>query len=193
MGHHKTYLDSDRQGIMDVAEEFGRENSDSGWYHGNMEIMDGMKPLPCWDDAVAKADEMCAERKDYQDFAIPYLEPGTEVGQSATERKLRERITKTRKAEIEYVRKNDIHNRTADTITCPKCRSRLNLAYLQGYVCPLCRTDLRSKTVQDRIAKYDADLESLMERADAEHVKSERTATRRAGIVKWLVKVEVHC
>ena len=45
--------------------------------------------------------------------------------------------------------------------TCPNCKSRLNVAHVSGVNCPLCRIDLRPKSVVNRLAKRLAALEEL--------------------------------
>lgn len=100
---------------------------------------------------------------------------------------LMDKISEIYDKKAEYIKKNDVHNRTSDTITCPKCKSRLSLAYLNGNICPLCRTDLRSDTVKNRIKAFD----SKIKECEKKYAELEKKQDDKAEI-KWLVKLEFH-
>lgn len=51
--------------------------------------------------------------------------------------------------------------RTSEFIGCPKCGSKLKRIYLKSTYCPLCKADLRSKTVQDALQRYKTRINEL--------------------------------
>lgn len=75
--------------------------------------------------------------------------------------------------------------RTAEFIGCPSCGSKLARRYLSSNHCPLCNTDLRSKTVLDRLAGYQRKIHELNTKID----KAEQKAQENT-VVKWLIKYE---
>lgn len=98
-----------------------------------------------------------------------------------------EALEKTIAARKDYVEKNDIHNRKSSSVTCPECGSRLTLSYLRGNGCPLCKTDLRSETVQNRIKSFDKKISDLNKKCSELEKKQAGKAELR-----WLVKLEFH-
>lgn len=81
--------------------------------------------------------------------------------------------------------------RKSKYVTCEGCGSKLNVERLRSMhtcVCPLCRNDLRSETVRNRIKAYDEKIEEL----SGKYVEEMKKLKAKAA-VKWLVKMEVHC
>lgn len=81
--------------------------------------------------------------------------------------------------------------RKSKYVTCEDCGSRLNVECLRSMrtcVCPLCRKDLRSKTILDRLKAYEEKVKEL----DGKYVEEMKKLKAKAT-VKWLVKMEVHC
>ena len=81
--------------------------------------------------------------------------------------------------------------RKSKYVTCEDCGSKLNVERLRAMrtcVCPLCRNDLRSESVINRIKAYDEKIRELR----GKYAKEMMKLTSKAA-VKWLVKMEVHC
>ena len=82
---------------------------------------------------------------------------------------------------------------------CPTCGSKINLRYMAknaryGYadhLCPVCRGELRSKTVVDRIEKFEAKIEELKSQIKDEEQNMSMKVSSKAP-VKWLIKYEYH-
>ena len=87
---------------------------------------------------------------------------------------------------------SSIQNRTSEYIGCEKCGSRLKRTLLRGEHCPLCGTDLRSKTNLDRMANARAKYEELIKKRDAEEKKRIDALKKASGEIRWLVKIEYH-
>lgn len=120
----------------------------------------------------------------YDDHAVRFKERKSSSKKIET---LKERCEKIGRIKVEFAKKHSVQNRTSSFISCPKCKSRLSLAYLRGEHCPLCNADLRAQSTIDQIDKYNAKQLELSKKIEEEKKKCALT-----GKCKWLVKVEVH-
>lgn len=76
----------------------------------------------------------------------------------------------------------------ASLISCKNCNSKLNKDYLNNNYCPLCRNDLRSDTIKQKIN----DLKNRIDALNKDIQVEEDLLTDKKGVVKWLVKIEYH-
>ena len=191
MSHAVEYATvSKKSDVMKEAKDFAYYNVDRienpcREYHGDMTIVESKI---C--DSVEDADEYLKDKfdhHDYRDGAVRFHDLKA-VQPTKKMLDLQRRISENYKAKEEYLNKNVVQNRESKSITCTCCGSRLTLSYLHGQRCPLCSTDLRSATVQNRIKKFDSDQKKL----NKEYAEAEKKLKSKAPI-KWRVKVEVHC
>ena len=56
-------------------------------------------------------------------------------------------------------------------ITCPKCESKINKKYILRNMCPLCKHDLRSKTVIETTQRYQNNIQKLSDEICQENLK----------------------
>ena len=63
-----------------------------------------------------------------------------------------------------YIEEHSIHKRASNFIGCPKCGSKLNRDHINGEKCPLCGTDLRSKSTIDKIKWYNKKIKECSEK-----------------------------
>lgn len=89
----------------------------------------------------------------------------------------------------DYAKAHSVLSFKAEYIGCPDCGSKLKRTLLRSDICPLCRTDMRSKTTLDTLARYDANIKALRKRIDEEQKKLDR---KNAAKIMWLVKIEYH-
>lgn len=122
----------------------------------------------------------------YGGYAVKYYDLNS-IKDSAKVAELRTRISENLKKKEEYIKAHSVKLQKAAYIGCPTCGSKLNKERLWSNQCPLCRTDLRSKTVLDRIESFDKKNEDLNKKIEEEKLKSKKKAT-----IKWLVKYEYH-
>lgn len=139
-------------------------------------------------DAAEKAIEIADKNRWYNCMAVLFKEyPRPKPSKELID--LRERIKKIRDA---YSKLNDevsIQNRKSEFIGCPNCGSSLRREKLTGQNCPLCRTDLRSKTSLERLAKAKQKIMDM----EVQIIKKEKEIERKGKpVVKWLVKIEFH-
>lgn len=130
--------------------------------------------------------------EEYRCFGVKYrIQPPIK---SARYEKLK---LKTDECRTKYLKlANECYPQTlsAEYIGCKKCGSKLAKEYLtHRNDCPLCRNDLRPKTILDRIEKaklaWDKAIETRENCALAEYKKNEKKKLPE----EWLVKLEYHC
>ena len=190
MGHAIDYYVTDkRSNIMSVAEKHAFYNTDrgenpSGSYHGNMHIHD--KPIcESYEDAVEHIASW--DTGWYSDHAVQFKDRDALKPTKQME-SLRMKADKIRADKAEYIKKHSIKERKSEYSGCKKCGSRLSNKHLRSNRCPLCGADLRADYIVERIDKYDKDCEETLK-------KLEELKRKQSGkcLIRWLVKVEVHC
>ena len=137
-----------------------------------------------YEEAVNKINEY--DRGFYDDHGVMYYDYTNVKPTKAMENLMqRKRVLLGKKKE--YIDAHRIHSRKSKTMTCPKCGSKLTLESFMGDYCPVCRRDLRSETVRERIAQFNKKIEEC----DMKYVELEKKQKSKAEI-KWLVKLEWH-
>lgn len=191
-------VDNERDIILE-AEDFARHNVDRqenpmGAYHGRLRVL---KSKIFNNEAEAEAWIESSEFNErYKDVAVPFYVPLKPVTRKSIQ-ELKDRRDRNLEAWSAYSIKNRIKNRESSSLTCQKCGSRIMLEYMSDTVqfCPLpkCGADLRSKTVQERLQKYEKDSIMLDQRIKEEEAKLFGKLASSKKQIKWLLKVSVHC
>lgn len=122
----------------------------------------------------------------YDNLAVRYREPAanaTTEKLKTLEAKRHELTGKIRAIEDDIPAKKF----KAQLVTCKQCGSKINKDYLKSNFCPLCRTDMRSQTVQDNLKR----LRARREEVDKQ-IRAERSKLAESGTIHWLVKFEYH-
>ena len=198
MGHMIDYfefkktedLKKDKNTIYGEVSEWGEYESDSRNYHGNLKFK-----TDTIFDSWNKAMEFLGKYEGkYEDVAVVFKD--FENRGTAKIERLKEKIKTLSEQKKNYEQKNLLGNRKSKTVSCPKCKSVLNIKYLTGcnekaHYCPLCATELLSKTVTERIEKFARDINKINEEIRNETEKENRK--QKNFKLKWLVKAEVHC
>jgi hypothetical protein len=177
----------------ELVEEDMRE-SGSGAYAGNSTTMNGN--IEFYDSRLASLDKAIDYVLDkHEKWTNPvacsfYLPSELTANQKARSDKAREAyyLLQGKVAESQKKIINDFYNRKSKMVGCPKCESRLNLAFLRSssYLtrrpgCPLCKAPLLSQTAQDR---YDA----LSSKLEKENKKCIALSTPKASkSLGWVV------
>lgn len=122
----------------------------------------------------------------YDDHAVRYYSYS-----SATRTKkideLQEKAKETQAKLGEYTRKHSVRTFKAEFVGCQSCGSKLARTFLRSELCPVCHTDLRSKTTLDTIEKYQSKIDSFWKQVEDE--KKKQKSKRK---VMWLIKYEFH-
>lgn len=131
----------------------------------------------------------------YDDHAVLFRNTDRiALKKSAEETKLEERLNRL-KAELSAIEGGTaISNRKSAFIGCPSCGSKLERVGLYskfGNVCPICGTDLRSKTDRNRVAAKKKGIRETEKRLEQKRYEMKVKASRSAPIC-WLVKYEYH-
>lgn len=85
-----------------------------------------------------------------------------------------------------YTEKTDCKNFKAKLITCSSCESKINKDYIKGSRCPVCRTDLRSKTVIDTTKRYRENIRDLTKKVEAEQKKQKLPVKYLVGYCEYV-------
>lgn len=81
-------------------------------------------------------------------------------------------------------------NRTAEFVSCPHCHSKLARKYLTRNYCPVCSSDMRTKTELEAINRLKEKVDYTQKLLDEE---SKRPRKKKGDfVVRWLVKIEYH-
>ena len=100
---------------------------------------------------------------------------------------LQRKLKDLQNARQKYRQEHSVHIFKAKYVGCEGCGSKLNKEHLVGEKCPLCRTDLRSKTTIEKLEWYDTKERQIISKIESEKEKQSKKAK-----VKWLIKIEYH-
>lgn len=167
--------------MNDICEEAAREGDG---YHGTLVWHDNTPPL----NSYAEAMEFIKRHDNgwYSDHAVRFRDCSTIKSAKIDEYK--KKLDELDKASRKYRNEHSVHSFTAKHIGCMNCGSKLNKEYLNGEKCPLCKTDLRSKTTMDKLRWFEQKITEYHKRLMEEQTKQGKKAK-----IKWLVKYEYHC
>lgn len=181
------------ENIWVEAELFANECSDrsfssDGRYHGNLTIHNDIEPLPSPLEAEnymafleSQTNEHCV------DHAIPFYKPVKQLNTNKMA-DVKDRIHETYIKRDEYIEKTSVYYRTSAFIGCPYCKSKLNREALgKNNFCPLCRTDLRAPSIQQRIQNYEDKIEELEKKF---HIEKDKASRKGKQKLAWFVKLE---
>ncbi len=186
MGHNVCYVSADencdRKKIL--AQICEKANRDGDGYTGPLKWHDEIEPRTNRD----AAEKWIRDHDNgwYDDHCVRYYD----YSRATITKKIRELQDKHAALTLkmgEYMHQHSVSALKASYIGCPKCGSKLAKEYLSGEYCPLCRTDLRSKTTQETLAKYQEKSKAIIKAIQAEEEKQ-----RRNRKVRWLIKYEYH-
>ncbi len=127
------------------------------------------------------------DRNNYDQLAVPFLE----LPHGVTSKKIESLKIKIKETYKQYNALNGevaIKSFKAQYVACKGCGSKLNKDRLNSNFCPLCRTDMRSETTQNKIKALYQKWQDLQ----VELRKEEETLATKKGVKKWVVKFEYH-
>ena len=171
-----------KQVLDDIVREAEREGDG---YSGGVKWHDEVMPL-----ANREAAEKWIKDHDkgwYDDHAVRFYDYS-----KAKETKkivdLQVRVDASNKRLADFQNEHSIRKHKAEFVGCASCGSRLARKLLRGECCPVCGSDLRSKSVLEKLENIKNTRERLIQMIKDE--KEKQTENRR---VFWLVKYEYHC
>ncbi len=174
----------------------------NAWANANMEAVDcgdyhaELDPLEKITTTIfANEDEAreWIEKKDsfYWQVAVPFYSPiNTKYTKKCTE--LENRVSRLYREYDEMKRKIHYEGVKSQFISCKNCGSKLATSYVKGFrnFCPVCKGDIRPKSMQDRINAKKEAYETAIEILTEERKRCEAKATQEK---RWLIKYEYHC
>lgn len=182
--HNIRYLDypekCNRKEIISIICDIAEHDGDG--YSGPMHWHDEVAPLESYE--AAERWIKAHDKGWYDDHAVRYYDY-SRLKDTKKISELKQRALEIQKKKGEYATEHSVKKLKAVLITCPKCGSKLSRAHLRSEYCPLCNTDLRSKTTQETLKHFDERISQVWKTIQAEQRKSK-------GEVRWLVKYEYH-
>lgn len=97
---------------------------------------------------------------------------------------LKARIEREKEKLENYKVEHSVHNAKSKFITCPSCGSQLNRSMFKTEKCPLCKTELRSKTTLDTLAGYDRNIKKW-EKEYAELDKKHKEQVYKSKLIQY--------
>ena len=170
--------DGDLRGINVYG---GTLNGDRAWHDGTV--------YACRQDAEDAIERM--DKGFYDDHAVLFYDVDS-LKPTAVMKDIQRRQDETeKKREALIAYSHTWAGRKSKYVSCEHCGSKLNVECLRSMrtcTCPLCRNDLRSESVINRIKSYDEKIKEMR----GKYVKEMKKLKAKAA-VKWMVKMEVHC
>lgn len=191
MGHAVEYFEYNvTESQKDIWEELNDIAVREGDYHS------GLNQNIRWIDYICEDREKAyeyIEKNDkgwYDQLAVKFrVYPKTEP--TKTLLNFQERLKKEKAKRDTYEKAHSIASFKIEYIGCPKCGSKLKRTLLYGNSCPLCRTELRSKTTMETLKRYDGNIKNISQLIKEEERKINKKNEKNSR-VKWLVKIEYH-
>lgn len=167
--------------VMAAIAERAERDGDSGYY-GPMHWHDEVSPLKNREEAEKWI--RAHDKGFYDDHAVRYYDY-SRLKDTKKITELKAKAAALAKEKAEYIAKHSVKNLKANLITCPVCGSKLSRERLRTESCPLCYTDLRSKTTLDGIKRYEERTANVWKQVQVEQQKGK-------GEIRWLIKYEYH-
>lgn len=121
--------------------------------------------------------------------AVKFKNPLTEPKETSSMKTLLRRIAETEEKLIQYEKNHSVTTFKAEYIGCPDCGSKLKRELLKTDKCPLCGTDMRSKTTTETLSGYRIKIKELKKQYNTEYKKAlEKVKTE----ICWLVEAETY-
>jgi hypothetical protein len=141
----------------------------------------------------------------YSDHAVLFHDTDGLERKTKRQETLESRLQAEKVKKNKYIEEHAIWNRKSDTITCPVCKSRINIdsyrtslahrryayGYDNGHMCPVCFGELWSQTTLKTVRQYDERIAKLEDELAAEKQKAKLKVAKKSP-VRWLVKYEYH-
>lgn len=188
--HYREYTENvDKKAVQAWWDDYA---SKEAWKEGSSGLNGNIR----WIDRICenrdKAEEFIRRNDSgwYDQLAVKFYDY-PRVVPTKTLSNLRERLEKEEDKLVAYRDAHSIATFKADYVGCPECGSKLKKVLLKSNCCPLCGTDMRSKTTLDTLARYEKNIRELKKQIVEEEHKMQ-AKVRNKAVVKWLVKVEYH-
>lgn len=189
MGHTVEYYSfktSERKDIIqaemdDVARREGN-------YHNGLGAID-FRDNKCFDTFDEALEYIKGLGGFYLQVAVKYKKVSFKPSAKLTT--LRERMAKARNKYYTLNNKFHFADHKSEAVGCKHCGSKIVLKYLHSNHCPVCRTDMRPETIQNRIAALKAKKEKLRKQVYKLYLAEQKKPLKKTEEM-WLVKIEYH-
>lgn len=108
---------------------------------------------------------------------------------------LKKRLDAEIKKLADYEKEHSCSSFKAALISCSCCNSKINKKYIEKDICPVCGTDLRSKTTIETVERYRKNIKQLTKELLDEEKAMETAKVSQKNIVKGtmlLIAIDTH-
>lgn len=185
--HYEYDIKTDKRRIESEMNEIAREDGD---YHSGLNSSIRWLDHICEDRERAYSYIESNDKGWYDQLAVKFREyPKSEPTKALL--KLKDRKDKEIEKRNAYEKAHSISSFKIEYIGCPHCGSKLKRTLLRNNYCPLCLTELRSKTTIETLQRYADNIVKIKELIKEEERKINKKNIAKSKI-KWLVKIEYH-
>ena len=191
MGHAVEYYEfNESTNQKTIEREMNEIAADYGDYHHGLNSPIRWIDHICTDRDKAHEYIVSHDKGFYDQLAVKFREyPKCEPTKALLN--LEERMQKERDKRDTYEKVHSIAAFKVEYIGCSNCGSKLKRTLLRGNMCPLCGTELRSKTTMETIQRYNDNIKKIAQQIKEEERKINKKNEKNSKI-KWLVKIEYH-
>ena len=180
--HLKYPKNTNKKQILLDVERIAREDGDG--HYGKITFHDNII-CDSEEEAIEKIKQL--DNGWYDDHAVLYRDYDN-VKPTAAMIKINEKKKTLFEQKKVYISSHLVKDQKADFIGCKSCGSKIARKYMNSSnKCPVCFTDMRSKTVLDKIEWYDKKREEL----DSKYKELQKAQKDKAELC-WCVKIEYH-
>ncbi len=174
--------------MMEIREQLDENRGRMEPVHQPLILLNNHTVFKSYEEAeeYLESSEMLSKYSRSKNYGVRFLSYD-KVKPSKKVEELRRRIDETYVKSVEYGKEHSVKNFKSAYVGCPKCGSRLKSDLVVGDRCPLCKTDLRSKTTLDTLKRYKDKIASLKKEEQEERKKAEKKAE-----IKWLVHADAY-
>lgn len=142
------------------------------------------EPVDGYDNAMKKIDDLYKEYGRRNNYGIRYMDYG-KVKPTKKMEDMKRQIGELEQKSAAYATEHSVLAFKAEFVGCPCCGSKLKRERLKTDKCPLCGTDMRSKTTIETLNGYRSKIRELEKR-----IRTEENKQKGRAEMRWMVHAE---
>lgn len=142
------------------------------------------EPVDGYDNAMKKIDDLYKEYGRRNNYGIRYMDYG-KVKPTKKMEDMKRQIGELEQKSATYATEHSVLAFKAEFVGCPCCGSKLKRERLKTDKCPLCNTDMRSKTTIETLNGYRSKIRELEKR-----IRTEENKQKGRAEMRWMVHAE---
>lgn len=192
---HRTYTDDPKLNRRGIEAQLDAYVAAADWQEGasglpqHIKWLDSVQPFATEQEARDYLEESYGNKDSYACVAVRFYEADPEALQK--DKQYTDLVARRKELNEKYVKDaNTSYIRTlkAKTVTCKKCGCGIPTEHWDLNYCPVCRLDIRPKSVKDRQEREWEAINKLDERIETRR----GMVARKGGKLRWLVRFAYH-